>query len=72
MFRGNKVKLIEVELLGDIDKHGNPIGTADMRFMRNSRYCKKTKCFKCVKLYDPYMKNYQNEDTDAYIIDIRI
>lgn len=72
MFRGNKVKLIEVELLWDIDKHGNPIGTADMWFMRNSRYCKKTKCFKCVKLYDPYMKNYQNEDTDAYIIDIRI
>lgn len=72
MFRGNKVKLIEVELLGDIDKHGNPIGTSNMWFMRNPRYCKKTKCFKCVKLYDPYMKNYMNEDTDAYVVDIRI
>lgn len=72
VFRGNAVRLIEIELLWDIDKHGNPIGTSDMWFLRNPRFCKKTKCFKCVKLYDPYMKNYQNEDTDAYVVDIRI
>lgn len=72
MLAGNKIKLVELELLGDIDKNGNTIGSETMWFLRNPRYVQKTKCFKCVKLYNPRIKNYSNDDTDAQIVDIRI
>jgi len=71
-FRGNKVNLIEIPMLGDLDKHGNPIGTPNMWFLRNPEYISKARAFKMLKLYEPRLKNYSNDDTDAYIVDIRI
>lgn len=71
-FDGNKVALHELELLGDIDKNGNAIGTENMWFLRNPLYCQKTRCFKMIKLYNPLVKNYNNDDTDAQVVDIRI
>lgn len=71
-FDWNKVQLTELELLWDIDKVGNPIGTANMWFLRNPRYIRIAKAFKCIKLYDPVIKNYPTNDTDAQVIDIRV
>lgn len=71
MFQGNKIRLIEIPLLWDTDKHNNMIGTPQMWFLRNSTLCKEIKALKCINLYDPIMKNYQNDDTDAYVVDIR-
>lgn len=71
-FDGNKVALHEYELLGDYDKHGNQIGTANMWFLRNPLYCQRTKCFKMIKLYEPLVQNYKSDDTDTQVVDIRI
>lgn len=71
-FDGNKVALHECELLGDYDKHGNQIGTANMWFLRNPLYCQRTKCFKMIKLYEPLVQNYKSDDTDTQVVDIRI
>lgn len=62
----------EYELLGDYDKHGNQIGTANMWFLRNPLYCQRTKCFKMIKLYEPLVQNYKSDDTDTQVVDIRI
>jgi len=70
-FRGNKVNLVVVEMLGDLDKHGNKIGNEKMWFVRNTDLIKKTRALKMIELYKPKMQNYQNQDTDAYIVDIR-
>lgn len=71
-FDWNKVALHEYELLGDYDKHGNQIGTANMWFLRNPLYCQRTKCFKMIKLYEPLVQNYKSDDTDTQVVDIRI
>lgn len=69
---GNKINAIELDMLGDYDKHGNAIGTANMWFLRNPKYVQKSKCFKMIKLYNPLIKNYTNDDTDAQVVDIRL
>lgn len=71
-FEGARINLVELPKLGDIDKHGNSIGASTNWFLRNPLYVNKTKCFKMIKLYSPFVKNYKNEDTDAQIVDIRI
>lgn len=71
-FDGNKIHLKELEMLWDLDKNGDAIGTEDMWFLRNPRYVQKSKCFKMIKLYEPRIKNYASDDTDAQVVDIRI
>jgi hypothetical protein len=70
-FRGNKINLVVIEMLGDLDKHGNKIGNEKMWFVRNTDLIMKTRALKMIELYKPKMQNYQNQDTDAYIVDIR-
>lgn len=71
-FDWNKIALKELELLGDIDKNWESIGTGNMWFLRNPSYVNVSKCFKCIKLYNPVVKNYGNDDTDSQVVDIRV
>lgn len=70
-FKGNKVTIKEVPLFGDLDKNGQQIGLESMWFLVNEEMMGMSRAQRFVTLYDMIIKNYPNNETDAYIMDIR-
>lgn len=71
-FQGNLVSLKEIPLMGDTDKNGAAIGSDTMWYLVNPDTLRNTQGFRIIKLYEPKVKNYINNETDAYVSDIRL
>jgi len=70
-FKGNLVKLVVLDLLGDLDVDGNVIGNDEMTFLSNPTYIKKARAIRKANLYAPRVKNYENDETDVMSTSIR-
>ena len=71
-FNGNLVEIVELTWLGQRDKFGNLIGTDAYWFLSNPAQLSTVKGFRLIDLYDTTIKNYMNNETDAYIVDARL
>ena len=70
-FKGNLVMLIELDLLWDDDVDGDVIGTNEMAFLTNPTYIKEGKAVRNAMLYQPRVKNFENDETDVMSTSIR-
>lgn len=71
-FDGNAVEIKTFELMGETDKNGAAIGNDTMWFVVNPDNMKQIKGLRYIDLYDIFVKNYINNETDAYVADIRV
>lgn len=70
-FRNNLVKVVVLDLLGDLDSEGNAIGTNEMFFVANMEMVTKLQALRCANLYPPRIKTYENDATDELNTSIR-
>jgi hypothetical protein len=70
-FKGNLVKLIVLDLIGDLDTDGVKIGTEEQTFLSNPTYIKKARAIRKANLYAPRVKNFENDETDVMSTSIR-
>lgn len=71
-FNGNMIEIVELTWLGQRDKNGVLLGTDDYWFLSNPPQQQISRGFRIIDLYQPTMKNYINNETDAYVTDIRL
>jgi len=70
-FKGNLVQIEVCDLLGDLDYNGVTIGSDDMWFLINPTMMKKTKALRTYRLYEPRIKQWENDETDEMNTSIR-
>lgn len=70
-FDGNMVKLVVLDLIGDLDVDGNVIGDERQTFLSNPTYIKGARAIRKANLYAPRIKNFENDETDVMSTSIR-
>lgn len=63
-FKGNTVRVIQLDMLGQPDYNGVTIGTADQAFLMNPEYIMQAKALRTYNVYAPKVKTYDNDETD--------
>lgn len=71
LFKGNKVELVVLDLLGQPDYAGVTIGTTAMIFVTNSVQLKQSKSIKTYRLYPLTIESWENKDTKVLTTDGR-
>lgn len=71
-FNWNLVEIVENPRLWDVNTNWLELWTDATWFLTNPRYLKDSKSFRMMSLYTPKIKNYTNDDTDAFVIDARL
>lgn len=64
LFDGNKIEIVQLDLLGQPDYNGTVIGSADNAFLMNPEYIQQTKALRAYNVYAPKVKTYDNDETD--------
>ena len=74
-FEGNLVEIVDLPSLGDIVDtsygYGSTLGTGTMWFVMNPFVIDRLGALKKFEDYAPRMKNYEKDDNDTYVVDIR-
>lgn len=74
-FEGNMVEIVELPSIGDITEtaygYGSTLGAATYWFVTNPFVIDRLGAMKKFEDYAPRMKNYEKNDNDTYVVDIR-
>jgi hypothetical protein len=70
-YKGNIVRLLEIDMIGELLNDGTTLGNAYNWFVLNPKYLQSKKALRYFELYPTVLKSYMNDDNDDMYVSVR-